>query len=161
MLTVNSGRDADTSFNTVEQLFWRDLGYVCWMEREQLHLSRRDIHANDFETLTRKARNLKIPRPCVWCKGALPVTRMFVTQHISGGAACFDFDCDECCPTGSSTTAAFSPGFFTPDIFRGYDNTGGRFLVEAIKHEFFGDKSYRMTKKRLQDFWNEPDNFDL
>lgn len=62
-------------------------------------------------------------------------------------------------PVGGSPTAALTPGFYTPDIFRGYDKTGGRFLVEAIKYEFFREKSYRMTKKRVRAFWDNPDNF--
>lgn len=100
MLTINFGKYADRSFNTVEELFWRDPGYVWWMQRERMHEKRRDIDAREFERLTEKARHLKIPRPCVWCDGARPVTRMFVTQHISAGAACFDFDCNVCRPSG-------------------------------------------------------------
>jgi hypothetical protein len=160
MITINFGKYARATFNTVEEILWRDPGYVWWMESERMHHTRRDIDTRAFDALTAKARNLKIPRPCVWCKGERPVTRMFVTRHISRGAACVDFDCDECKPMGGSMHVALPPGFFTPDIFRSYDKTGGRFLVEAIKREFFGDKSYRMTKKRVEEFWNDASNFN-
>ncbi|KIG14345.1 hypothetical protein DB30_06947 [Enhygromyxa salina] len=88
-----------------------------------------------------------------------PISRMFLTQHTSGGLAKVDFDCDTCRPLGGSNTTHFQPGFFTPDAFRKYDKTGGKFMVQAIKQAYFKDPSYRMTQKRLEEFFGNPKNF--
>ena len=111
-----------------------------------------------FEDLVRRAKHLRIPGLCSWCQ-IRPITRMFLTQHTSGGLARVDFDCDECHPHGSPPTASLKPSFFTPDFYRNYDKTGASFMIGAIKYAYFKDSSYRMTQKRLEDFFDNPDNF--
>ncbi len=149
---------------TVEQVFFTDPGYVWWMHQQGFHngTSKFKLRADEqqrLQTLIRRARHLRIPGTCTWCKDDKPVTRMFLTQHTSGGLARVDFDCENCTYGGGSRSIALKPGFYTPDIYRGYDKTGGKFLVQAIKYAFFGDESYRITKKRAEDFFNNPQNF--
>lgn len=111
-----------------------------------------------FDELVKRASHLKIPGLCQWCKEK-PVTRMFLTQHISGGLATVDFDCDTCHPMGGSPTVALKPSFYSPDVFRKYDKTGAKFLVDEIKRVYFGSSSCRLTQKRMENFFNDKDNF--
>jgi len=51
------------------------------------------------------------------------------------------------------------PAFYTPDIYRGYDKTGGKFLVDAIKRAYYGPKKPRMTQKKMEEFFDSEDHF--
>lgn len=84
---------------------------------------------------------------------------MFLTLHISGGLGRVDFDCDECEPGGSSVSVPLTPSFFTPDYYRNYDKTGARFLIDAIKWAYYRNSSERMTQQKMEDFFNNPNNF--
>ncbi len=41
------------------------------------------------------------------------------------------------------------------------DKIGYKSFVRSIKNIFFGDASYTMTKKRCEDFFDDPSNFDI
>ena len=146
---------------TLEWLFFNDPGYVEYITKKGINNDPRKFppYARDrFQDLVRRASHLKIPGLCPWCKKR-PITRMFFTQHISGGLAGVDFDCDVCEPKGSSPSTSLKPAFFTPDIYRNYDKTGARFLIRAIKHAYFKNPSFKMTQKRLEEFFNYLENF--
>ena len=66
-----------------------------------------------FDQLVRRAKHLAVPGKCKHCK--LPITRMSLTEHPSGGLARVDFFCDGC-DLGSSRSALITPSFYTPDI---------------------------------------------
>ncbi len=158
MLLVGFGRHGKRS---VEQLFFVDPGYVNWMIENGIHHDPKKFNSAEqkrFDDLIRRASNLKIPGPCPWCK-KLPVTRMFMTIHISGGLACVGFDCNRCEYDGGSKSIPVKPSFLQSEIFRRYDKTGGKILVEAIKYAYFKDKSYKMTKDRADEFFDTPTNF--
>ncbi|MEW6675438.1 MAG: hypothetical protein AB1348_05480 [Nitrospirota bacterium] len=92
---------------------------------------------------------MKIPGLCPWCNKR-PVTRMFLTLHISRGLGRVDFDCDKCSPGGGSLSMPLKPAFFTPDYYRNYDKTGAKFLIDAIKYAYFKNSSIRMTQKKKE-----------
>lgn len=46
-----------------------------------------------------------------------------------------------------------------PRQFKGYDKLGCKMLVGALKHHYFGDSGYKMTRKRCEEFFDEDDNF--
>jgi hypothetical protein len=147
---------------TLEQIFFTDPGYIYWMVDKEIREDMRKFGQQGirrFADLLRRAAHLRIPGICDWCKSGRPVSRMFLTGHISGGLGVVGFDCDECYPQGSSPTMAMKPSFYTPDAYRSYDKTGGRLLVEAIKFRYFGDTSYRITDKRADEFFDNPANF--
>lgn len=155
--TLGFGKHAE---RTLEWLFFNDPGYVWWMIKDHVHTQR--LHGaalSRFNDLVRRARHLRVPGTCIWCRKGRAISRMFLTQHISGGLAKVDFDCDTCYPMGGSPTAGTVPSFFTPDFYRGYDKTGATFMIRAIKYAYFKDESYRMTQKRLEEFFDNPDNF--
>ena len=43
----------------------------------------------------------------------------------------------------------------------GYDKLGGQLMISGLKGIIFGDPSYKMTKKRCEEFFNDHDNFDF
>ncbi len=143
---------------SLEWLFFNDPGYVWWMEGNGADRNLPVAARERLSALRSRAKRLRIPHPCPFCKKR-PISRMFVTQHISGGIGRVDFDCDECAPEGLGSVEV-PPGFYTPDLFRGYDKTGARFLIEAIKYAYFRDSSYRMTQPRLEAFFDNPKNFE-
>ena len=141
---------------TVEWIFFHDPGYVWWLIQERVEL-RGAVRAR-FEQLVQRASPLRIPGLCPWCN-TRPITRMFSTLHISGGLAGVSFDCDECEAQGGSLSTPSVPSFYTPDRFRSYDKTGADIMIGAIKHAYFGSRSARMTQKRMEEFFDNPDNF--
>lgn len=145
---------------TVEYIFFNDPGYIYWMVEEGIHEDPKKFspaEQNRIKVLLRRAAHIKVPGLCTWCKQR-PVTRMFLTMHHGGGLAKADFDCEKCSPEGS-VSLPVNPGFWTPDIFRNYDKTGAKFLIHSVKFAFFQDVSYRMTEKRVEEFWENPDHF--
>lgn len=146
---------------TMEWLFFNNPGYCYWMENKGIHQDSNKFNAcerRELERLFRRANHLKIPGECIWCKQGKSITRMAMIMHYSGGLTDVGFDCDDCNPGGSGWIFT-RPAFRTPDIFRNYDKTGGKVLVRAIKYAYFGDSSYRMTPKRLEEFWDNDDHF--
>ena len=146
---------------TLEWIFWNDPGYVYWMVEKNIHQDANKFRHHErqrIQDLLRKAAHLRIPGTCIYCKAGKPNSRMIMVQHTSGGLTSIDFDCDTCHPPGGGWTA-MTPSFYTPDIFRKYDKTGGKFLVQSLKYAYFGSSSYRMTKKRIEDFWDNDANF--
>lgn len=146
---------------TLEWLFFNDPGYVWWLE-EQFYGNPGIMPHSErgrFKALLKKASHLKIPGVCPWCKER-PVTRMVLTAQASGeGLAGVSFDCEQCRPPSTAKSISARPGFRTPDFYREYDKSGGKFMVKAIKQAYFGDGSYPMTQKRIDAFWDNSDNF--
>lgn len=143
---------------TLEWLFFNDPGYVWWMIDDGAVKNLSPAARSRFDDLVRRASHLAVPGTCEQCRRA-PVSRMFLTQHSSGGLARIDFYCDACKYEGGSLSFAAKPAFYTPDFYRSYDKTGGRFLVNAIKRAYFGSSGSRMTQKRMEEFFNNPSNF--
>ena len=142
---------------TLEWIFFHDPGYIWWLIEEEVDL-REDEVKERFDQLVRRASHLRIPGLCPWCKER-PVTRMFLTHPRGGGLAAVTFDCDVCEPLGGSTSVECIPSFYTPDHFRSYDKTGAEIMIAAIKYAYFGSSSARMTQKRMEDFFDDPNNF--
>ncbi len=46
-----------------------------------------------------------------------------------------------------------------PSLYNKYDKSGFKRFLECLKLDYFGDKSYKMTKARCEDFFNDDSNF--
>lgn len=160
-LLIGFGKNAALSF---EQLPFRYPGYYTWIMKEKIHQDLRKygkVERERIDAIYRRASHLKIPRPCVWCRKDSPVTRMFVTKHISGGLGAVGFDCDKCRYLGGSESHPVTPSLFGGTYYRAKDRGGEKILIDAVKYEYFFDFSYQMTKKRADEFFNNPANFTL
>jgi hypothetical protein len=140
---------------TLEWLFFHDPGYVWWMRAKDATKNLKGPARARFDQLVRRAKHLAVPGKCKHCK--LPITRMSLTEHPSGGLARVDFFCDSC-DLGSSRSALITPSFYTPDFFRNYDKLGGKILSDAIKNAYYGPK-VRMTQAKMEEFFDTPTNF--
>lgn len=143
---------------TIEWLFFNDPGYVWWMIANNADKNLHGAARQRFDDLVRRARHLRVPGKCWQCRSR-PIARMFLTRHISGGLGRVDFFCDTCKYEGGSPSYSTTPAFYTPDFFRDYDKTGGRFLVDEIKCAYFGNSKHRMTQSRMEEFFDTPGNF--
>lgn len=48
-----------------------------------------------------------------------------------------------------------------PRRYDDYEKKGAKILISGMKHELFGDSSYRMTEKRCEEFFGDDSNFDV
>jgi hypothetical protein len=140
---------------TLEWLFFNDPGYAWWIMGTDAQGNFKGGARARLDLLVRRAKHLAIPGKCVHCSE--PVSRMSLTEHPIGGIARVDFFCSKCHHDGSDSVLT-EPSFYTPDIFRNYDKIGAKFLVAAIKSAYFGAK-VRMTQKKMEEFFDNPDNF--
>ena len=150
--TVGFGRHKD---RTLEWLFFNDPGYVWWMIKEGAEKNLTVAAQARFAKLVQRAKHLAIPGKCRHC--SKPVSRMSLMEHPSGGLARVDFFCDTCSHS-SRGSALMTPAFYTPDLFRGYDKLGAKFLVSAIKSAYYGSR-VRMTQAKMEQFFNDPSHF--
>jgi hypothetical protein len=75
----------------------------------------------------------------------------------TGGLRNVSFFCDEC-QFDDIFSLLVRPSLCNPSVFRKYDKTGGKFLVDAVKRAYFGP-NVNMTQKRMEEFFNNPNNF--
>jgi hypothetical protein len=141
---------------TLEWLFFNNPGYVWWMIDNDAQKNLKGGSQARFNQLVKRARHLAIPGTCRHCTN--PISRMSLTEHISGGLAVVHFFCSNCHHDGGSFSVLTRPSFYTPDFFRNYDKTGAKFLVDAIKWAYYG-KKVRMTQAKMEEFFNNPSNF--
>ena len=50
---------------------------------------------------------------------------------------------------------------YIPRYIGSYDKGNYKRFLECLKIHCFGDSSFRMTKNRCEDFFNDPSNFDI
>jgi hypothetical protein len=83
---------------------------------------------------------------------------MSLTRHQGGGLARVDFFCSRCKYTGGSYSFLTEPAFYSPDFFRGYDKSGAKILVDAIRRAY-SIKTIHLTQARKEEFFDNPSNF--
>ena len=145
---------------TFEWVFFHDPCYIQWMIK--------NVHANvskfspearaRFEELERRASHLRIPGYCAWC-AERPITRIFLTFNTRKRMMHVHFDCDRCRPEGSSYSQPFLPSLFVLDDLAYHHDSDMKVFVAAIKRAYFGKTSVKLTQKRLEEFFDDPDNF--
>lgn len=146
---------------TLEWIFFHDPGYINWIKENNIHKDPIKFTREErsrFDDLFRRASHLRIPGVCSWC-GKRPITKMFLILHTSGGLVGVEFHCGECTPRDSSYSPPLNPSFLESDYFRSYNKTGTTILIRAIKSAYFGDSSIRLSQSRLEEFFNNPENF--
>lgn len=84
---------------------------------------------------------------------------MFLTRHVSGGLGAVEFLCGKCGYDGGSPSFPTTPAFYTPDFFRDYDKTGGKFLVQEIKYAYYDSKPPKMMQTKMEEFFDTPEHF--
>ncbi|MCX5799641.1 MAG: hypothetical protein NTU90_08795, partial [Proteobacteria bacterium] len=146
---------------SLEWLFFHDPAYVLWIVKENIHQDKfkfTNEARNRFEELMKRASHLRIPGLRKWCKSR-PISRMFYTFDMRGKVVGIHFDCDVCRPDGSSFSLPHTPSFFPPFSEMNFDKTAYRLLLDSIRQVYFGSTSVKLTQGRLEEFFNNQQNF--
>ncbi len=139
---------------TFEWIFFHDPSYVYWINDNDIQRKFSFESRSRFNDLVRRASRLKIPGLCPSCHER-PITTMFFTYDLSGRLGEVDFNCDQCQPYGSTVSTWRTPSFAPIQ-----DRLGTEILIYAIKDAYFRSSKIRMTQKRMEAFFNSPDNFE-
>lgn len=143
---------------TLEWILFHDSGYISYILQKEIDKQLPPQLRLRFYDLVKRASHLKVPGLCRSC-GTKPITRMFLVNHISGGLGDVVFCCGQCEPTERPFSEPMIPSFLRGDYFRNYDKTGNKILIKAIKLSYFGNPSVKMSQERMEEFFDNPDNF--
>lgn len=142
---------------TLPQVMFSDPDFFFW-GYEKGTLGSLWIPEREVEDIFKKACSIKIPE----CRVEDPVVEYVIHPH-SG-----DFSSMEIVPRerprhmGTSQTErtdAFDMSI--PRKFKHNDKPGNKAFLRDLKYYLFGDKAYRMNKKRCEEFFDNPENFAL
>lgn len=154
-ITLEFGKHEGKS---LEWLFFHDLGYVWYLVNARANFKDDPEAGYRFYELVRRASHLRIPGLCPYCENR-PITQMYLVHKPGGGLAQVFFECDTCEPMGPISTTPHVPSFCAPDWYKKYDKAGASVMVAAIKVAYFGSASVRMSQKRMETFFDNPENF--
>lgn len=146
---------------TLEWIFFHDPEYIKWIVENGIHKDPFKFTAEGrarLEKLVKRASHLKIPGFCERC-GEKPITKMSLVLHTSGGLVGVEFHCEECRPRESYYSTPLNPSLLESDYFRSYNKMGAKILIRAIKGKYFGDSTIRLSQRRLEEFFDNPNNF--
>jgi hypothetical protein len=145
---------------SVEWLLWHEPGFAVWMVEEGATENMGSEGQSYFEGLFYKAQNLKVPGQCHYCSS--PISRMMVTRaHRERKIGKIWFTCSEHIFRTEGTMYEGPPSLCPPGVYTRYDKKGQKIVLSAFKQAFFGSAKYRLTQKRMEAFFNAPDNFTL
>ncbi len=145
---------------TLEWLFFNDPGYVGWMIREKVSNDFSPKLRERFEMLVQRASHLKLPGTCSNCH-KMSITKMALNWHIQGGVSHVDLLCDSCKPFESRFYDAFNPTLLIVGLVKGSDKLSQTIILDHIKRAYFTSTSHRLTQKRLEEFFDDPNNFAI
>jgi hypothetical protein len=147
--------DCKYSNFTLPKVLFRDPDWFFFMIGKQ-KFDNKGLIAEEAKDLYIKSRNIRIPMNCgddlVAEYSINPSTGRFEDlelvprnrAHHSGA---------------TSTERKEIIDLNYPRILKEYDKFGNNLLISKIKHYYFGNSSYLMTKKRCEDFYDNEDNF--
>ena len=150
--TVRFGQYRD---KTLPQILWSDPDWFFWAIGDDA-FEDRGVLQTEAKDLDHKARNIKIPNND---DGALMV-EYFIHQPTGKFSHFEIISKDRPIHDGASPTfRAPLIDMSVPRRIAEYDKLGGKALLSSLKLYFFGSRSRRVTKKRSEDFFNDPNKF--
>lgn len=143
------------SGKTLPQILCSDPDWFFWAMKKYVFSNKGALQSEAID-LNHKARNIKIPNND---DGALVVE--YVVHQPTGKFSHFDVvPADRPAHEGSSPTfRAQVIDMSVPTQIAKYDKLGCKQLLSSLKFHIFGSESVRLTKKRCEEFFNEPSNF--
>jgi len=137
---------------TLPQILFADPGWFFWVHRKQALRGRLEFEVGE---LFPRATRIRIPQG----DGERCIVEYAV--HPSGGLATVQL-----VPETAVREWGGSGSFTRPWIdlsiaqqIRGYDQTGGKILIDFLKTTYFGSTCYKMTRDRCAEFFESPGNF--
>jgi hypothetical protein len=135
--------DPDWFFFTTEKGYFDNKGKKLLSEAKEVYY---------------KACHIRIPQ-----KGLIPLVAEYIIHKPTGKFGEMRIvPSDQPEHRGSSQTIRLSCiDMYIPRKVAPYDKFGYKVLISNIKKYLFNDRSYKMTKKRCEDFFSDHSNFDL
>ena len=153
---VNFGRFRGKNM-TLPQILFTDPDWFFYL-MEQGAFERREALTEEAWDIYEKAKRIRIPTK----PGERLVAVYYLQPLINKLARVEVVPQDQMRHEGGSPSyrrGVFDMAF--PRQIASYDKTGGRILIWDLKDYLFGSPYYRMTKKRAEAFFDNPDNFLL
>lgn len=143
---------------TLPRVIFLDPDWFFWAVEGGVFKGKRKLEKEASEIYL-KARHIKIPQIVEGEKlvaeyGFHPTSCKFADLEIVPASQ----------PHHTGSTLTYRKGVIDLGIAReqaAYDKLGSRLLVKGVKSYLFDDESYRMTKRRCEEFFDDDDNFYL
>lgn len=141
---------------TIPQIVFADLDYFIWAFTNGIFKTPANIKEATY--VYQRIQNIKIPKenyenyeveyvvhPPTFTFGKFEIVEKSTLLH-SGGSSAFR-------TKNIDLTVVKS--------IKDYDKLGSKLIIDCLKSYYFGTRSFRMTKKRCEDFINDDSNFIL
>lgn len=141
---------------TLPQIALRNPGYILWALQEHAFRGRLEQEA---ELLAQRARSIRIPKrkPKRW-----RVEHRFVTaEHKYDGFRLVRAGEPEGGLGSIWLKRDKHINLFVVSEYEPFDKRGVKKLIQALKRDCFGSPKFRLTKQRCEEFFSNPENFDL
>ena len=139
---------------TLPQIAFSDPDWLRWAVNKGIFTSKR--LASEAKDVARKAQRIAIPKD----KAGKKKVRYYFQPGTGrlGNIEIIDADRG---PHSGSSSVVDSQGFdlFVASKHINYDKAGGKDVVNAVKYHVFGNGSTRITKKKAETFFDDPNNF--
>jgi hypothetical protein len=152
--TLNFGKH---NGKTLPQVMFADPDWFFWAYEEGVF---RGSLAEEAEEVYRKACSIRVPSGAILNEQEVVVEYYIHTP--TGKFAKF-----ELVPASRPSHLGSSPAFRSkaidlsvPRRITPYDKLGGSSMISKLKYYLFGDSSYRMTRRRCEEFFEDDANFD-
>ena len=140
---------------TLPQIVLKDPDWFFWAWEENVF---QEVYLTEARDIYRKSTHIRVPQ-----QGR---EKMVVEYIISPASLKFDGAklVSETSPRHAGASKTLRTDDFSLIIARtnvAYDKSGGTLLIQAFKRYILGDTSTRLTKKRCEAFFDDPNNFNL
>lgn len=141
---------------TLPQIIFKDPDWFFWAMEKGALTKGGGMLAAEAREVDRKARNIRIPNPT-----NEPHVAEYVIHQPTGKFGKLDI-----VPSAQPLHQGGSPAFrqdridmSVPRSVSNYDKTGFKILVADLKHHLFGSAKVRLTKARVEEFFENDANF--
>jgi hypothetical protein len=142
---------------TLPQILFSDPDWFFWACDNNV-FANKGLLNKESENVYNKAINIRIPK----IKGKKMVAEYVIHRPTMKFTEMVLVPKNQQMYSGSSPTYRENViDLSFPRQIAGYDKLGCKLLVSSVKYYIFGNRKYKMTKKRCEEFFNNNDNFKI
>ena len=138
---------------SLPQVLFSDADWFFWAWEDNVLRGQLRVEA---ELLYTRATSIRVPQD-----GGERLVIEYMMYPGTGKCCGFDL-VEESRPRHEGSTPTRRSGHIDLSFARqcaDYDKLGCNLLVRSLKHAYFGDENFRMTRKRCEDFFGDAANF--
>lgn len=142
---------------TLPQIMFNDPDWFYWAYEQKVFQKKGDLQF-EADDIYKKSISIKIPQT-----GEYKLVAEYAIHPLSNNTVGFEL-VPESRPSHQGSTKVFRHSIINMKIPRnieGYDKLGYKIFLNDLKFCLFKNKSFKMTRNRCEDFFNNPDNFEL